>query len=105
MSYIPPHRRPGFVKPTVNPSQAVVKTGVRFKSTQTGLPTHNITLHRFPEGPPSLDLRRMKKNSLKSRKKRRPALKTRTPKKRILREVKSAGPEKKHRVTLKAKSR
>lgn len=104
MAYVPPHRRPGFVKQ--EEAQAVAEpTGARFKSTQTGLPSHNITMYRFPEGPPQIDVRRLKQASLKSRRKRKPAIKTRVKKSKPLREVKSDGPEKRRRVTMKAKSK
>ena len=80
MAYIPPHRRPGFILPTTEKALAYKSIGVRFKSTETGLPSHNITLHRFKDGIPVITARSVRKLALKSRKKHKSVLKTRKSK-------------------------
>ena len=94
--YVPPHLRPGY-KPT--PVEPVVRRrGVHFKSNTTGLPSHDLRVHRYNKTParsPTEAEKKAKKYNLSKRKiltkKRKPALKGI---KRTLRRTRSNSPKK-----------
>jgi hypothetical protein len=85
-AYVPPHLRPGYVKPVAVEQVAKVvaprRRGVHFKSNNTGLPSHNQTWFRYNKTParsPTLAEKKVLKYNLSRRKftdkKRKSALK------------------------------
>jgi len=100
MPYIPPHLRPGYT-PTVRAQPAPRRRGVHFKSNNTGLPTHNLTMHRYNKNAPHPTMRQIIRTRLLSKSKLKSAIKGKTNKRR----AKSANPERRVHVTRKAKSK
>jgi hypothetical protein len=104
MSYVPPHKRPGF-KPNAAPAQVVPRKRAHFKSDATGLPTHDLVVKLYNKNNNTTlkSARQIRKIALKSRKKAKSAIKKVHKKTRV---VKSASPpNKRNRHTQKAKSR
>ena len=104
MSYVPPHKRPGF-KPNAVPAPVVPRKRAHFKSDATGLPTHNLVVKLYNKNNNTTlkSARQIRKIALKSRKKAKSAIKKVHKKTRV---VKSASPpNKRNRHTQKAKSR
>ena len=111
-AYVPPHLRPGYVKPIAVEALAEVaaprRRGVHFKSNNTGLPSHNQSWFRYNKTParsPTTAEKKAMKYNLSRRKvatkKRKSALKGT---KRNVRRTRSNSPKKRthRRKTVKS---
>jgi len=102
MPYVPPHLRPGYVKPDPPAPSKPKRRGAHFRSNETGLPSHNLTHHRYNRNGPTLSSRQVNRIRLLSRRPVKSAIKG---KKQTKKQAHSETLKKRKRFTLKAKTR
>jgi hypothetical protein len=102
MPYVPPHLRPGYVKPEPPQAPAPRGRGAHFRSSETGLPSHNLTHHVYNRNAPPINARRVTMLRLLSRKPIKSALKG---KKQQTKRARSNSPKRRRHLTIKAKSK